>query len=133
MNLMEQTRDTNRMVEEMMLLANTTVAGKILDSFPACACLRRHPPPDPRKFEALQVALESTGISLDLTSSRTLADSLDKAVMKSDPFFNTLVRMMTTRCLNEVCNVVSGRIFDFWAVQIDIDCSTVNLLVVPSH
>lgn len=105
--LLEQTRDTNRMVEEMMLLANTTVAAKILESFPACACLRRHPPPDPRKFEALQVALKSAGISLDLTSSRTLADSLDKAVMKTDPFFNTLVRMMTTRCLNEVCIIIT--------------------------
>lgn len=97
-----QMRDTNRMVEEMMLLANTTVAEKILAAFPSCACLRRHPPPNSKKFEGLLVALESAGISLDLTSSKTLADSLDKAVMPTDPFFNTLVRMMTTRYLTEV-------------------------------
>lgn len=95
-------RDTNRMVEEMMLLANTTVAERTLSAFPLYACLRRHPPPNPKKFEGLLVALESAGISLDLTSSKTLADSLDKAVKTSDPFFNTLVRMMTTRYLTEV-------------------------------
>ncbi|GMH41507.1 hypothetical protein BSKO_09417 [Bryopsis sp. KO-2023] len=98
---MYQTRDTNRMVEEMMLLANSTVAEKILHGFPACACLRRHPGPEPKKFESLLVALEASGISLDLASNRTLADSLDRAVLDVDPFFNTLVRMMTTRCLTE--------------------------------
>ena len=36
---------TNSMIEEFMLLANTSVAAKILDAFPSFAMLRRHPVP----------------------------------------------------------------------------------------
>ena len=36
------------MVEEMMLLANISVAEKIVQHFPSCSLLRRHPTPEPR-------------------------------------------------------------------------------------
>lgn len=53
-----------------MLLANNTVAKKILDSFPDSACLRRHPIPDPKRFESIIAALESKELSLDLTTNK---------------------------------------------------------------
>lgn len=46
-------RETNSMVEEFMLLANVSVAEKILEDFPECAMLRRHPQPPPGNFEPL--------------------------------------------------------------------------------
>lgn len=46
-------RDTNSMVEEFMLLANISVAEKILQDFPECAMLRRHPSPPLSNFEPL--------------------------------------------------------------------------------
>eukprot|EP00798_Chlamydomonas_sp_ICE-L_P031431 gene31431-6607_t len=42
---MYQTLETNQMVEEMMLLANISVAEKIVKHFPSCSLLRRHPVP----------------------------------------------------------------------------------------
>jgi exoribonuclease R len=50
---MYELRKTNMMVEEMMLLANTTVAAHIHRAFPACAVLRRHEPPTPEMFAPL--------------------------------------------------------------------------------
>ncbi|CAB3236838.1 unnamed protein product [Arctia plantaginis] len=44
--------DTNSMVEEFMLLANTSVAEKLAAEFPQCALLRRHPAPPPAHFTA---------------------------------------------------------------------------------
>jgi len=41
------------MVEEFMLLANISVAEKILAEFPECAMLRRHPEPPQSNFEPL--------------------------------------------------------------------------------
>ena len=38
-------RDSNRLIEEFMLLANMSVAKKIKEAFPWLAVLRRHPPP----------------------------------------------------------------------------------------
>lgn len=45
--------DTNSMVEEFMLLANISVAEKILEEFPDCAMLRRHPVPPAINFDPL--------------------------------------------------------------------------------
>lgn len=39
-------KDTNSLVEEFMLFANTLVAKRIADAFPVTAVLRRHPIPD---------------------------------------------------------------------------------------
>ena len=41
------------MVEEFMLLANISVAEKILAEFPDCALLRRHPAPPVSNFDPL--------------------------------------------------------------------------------
>lgn len=41
------------MVEEFMLLANISVAQKIVAEFPECAMLRRHPEPPQSNFEPL--------------------------------------------------------------------------------
>lgn len=41
------------MVEEFMLLANISVAEKIVDEFPECAMLRRHPEPPQSNFDPL--------------------------------------------------------------------------------
>ena len=51
---MYEHRATNSMVEEMMLLANITVATHIQQSFPSCAMLRRHETPTPTMFEPLK-------------------------------------------------------------------------------
>lgn len=50
---MYELRETNAMVEEMMLMANISVATHIHRAFPACAILRRHEPPTPAMFEPL--------------------------------------------------------------------------------
>lgn len=65
-----QVREANQMVEEMMLLANVTVAEVTLRGFPACAILRRHPPPAPRQFEPLLQVATATGASIDTSSSK---------------------------------------------------------------
>lgn len=46
-------RETNSMVEEFMLLANVSVAEKILEEFPEFALLRRHPKPPLNNFDPL--------------------------------------------------------------------------------
>ena len=45
--------ETNSMVEEFMLQANISVAEKILQEFPDCAMLRRHPTPPATNFDPL--------------------------------------------------------------------------------
>ncbi|EER28095.1 exosome complex exonuclease RRP44, putative [Coccidioides posadasii C735 delta SOWgp] len=91
---------TNSLVEEFMLLANITVASRIYQSFPQTALLRRHATPPPQNFEQLIAQLsKKRGLTLDVSSSLALANSLDKCVDPSNPFFNTLIRILATRCM----------------------------------
>ncbi|GBG71084.1 hypothetical protein CBR_g8384 [Chara braunii] len=48
------------------------------------------------------------GIDLDISSSKTLADSLDNAIKEDDPLFNKLVRILTTRCMTQALYFSSG-------------------------
>lgn len=73
------------MVEEMMLLANCTVAEHILRAFSACALLRRHPTPPPRQFEPLLAAAAAAGISLDPSSSKVRLPRPSRTVLAAMP------------------------------------------------
>lgn len=48
------------------------------------------------------------GITIDISSSKTLADSLDAAVSTSDPYFNKLIRILATRCMTQANYFSSG-------------------------
>lgn len=92
--------DTNQLVEEFMLLANISVASKINDAFPQTALLRRHAAPPKTNFEELSNQLKvKKGMELRTDSSKALADSLDTCTETENPFFNTLVRILATRCM----------------------------------
>ncbi|XJO75197.1 hypothetical protein BDV3_005914 [Batrachochytrium dendrobatidis] len=123
---LKELKDTNALVEEFMLLANIYVARKIYDSFPECSMLRRHPKPPATNFEDLAKALEPLNIELDPTTSKTLGDSLDKAVVPTDPYFNQLVRIMTTRCMMQAVYFCSGTVAqpDFWHYGLSTDIYT---------
>ncbi|KAF8632063.1 hypothetical protein AX15_002063 [Amanita polypyramis BW_CC] len=96
----KELRETNSLVEEFMLLANISVARKIQETFPQTAVLRRHMPPPGANFEKLQdILLKRRGMKLDVSSSGALATSLDACIDPKEPAFNTLVRIMATRCM----------------------------------
>ncbi|KAK3176292.1 hypothetical protein OEA41_007615 [Lepraria neglecta] len=101
--------DTNSLVEEFMLLANISVAGKIYESYPQTALLRRHPAPPKSNFEELANQLKvKRGFNLRTESSKAVADSLDICADPREPFFNTLVRIMATRCMMSAEYFCSG-------------------------
>jgi len=96
----KEMRETNSLVEEFMLLANTSVARRIYEAYPTTAVLRRHAPPPADNFETLQDILKKRrGMDLDVSSSGALAASLDRCADTRDPAFNTLVRILATRCM----------------------------------
>ncbi|KAK3047549.1 exosome catalytic subunit dis3 [Extremus antarcticus] len=105
----KQALDTNQLVEEFMLLANISVAGKIYEAFPQTALLRRHPAPPKINFEELGNQLKvKKGLELHTDSSKALADSLDACIDPKDTFFNTLVRILATRCMMSAEYFTSG-------------------------
>ncbi|CAI5503261.1 unnamed protein product [Closterium sp. Naga37s-1] len=111
-------READHMIIEFMLADDVFVAEKILQYFGSYSMLRRHPTPSPNMFEPLLRTAEAVGIAVDTSSSKNLADSLDRAMavgvavdtsssknlagsldqaVGPDPCFNKLIRIPTTR------------------------------------
>ncbi|CAG8746900.1 13856_t:CDS:10 [Dentiscutata erythropus] len=105
---MKELRETNALVEEFMLLANISVAEKIFSKFPASSLLRRHPSPTPTKLKELSNAINRFNFSLEFETSKALADSLDRAVIPDNPYFNKLLRILTTRGMMQAVYFCSG-------------------------
>uniref|UniRef100_A0A673CSV2 Exosome complex exonuclease RRP44 n=1 Tax=Sphaeramia orbicularis TaxID=375764 RepID=A0A673CSV2_9TELE len=105
--------ETNSMVEEFMLLANISVAQKIYDEFSECALLRKHPAPPPSNYDILIKAAKSKNVAIHTDSAKALADSLDMATVDSFPYFNTLLRILATRCMMQAVYFCSGMDSDF--------------------
>jgi exosome complex exonuclease DIS3/RRP44 len=104
---MYQLRETNALVEEYMLLANISVAKRVTAEFPTLSCLRRHPRPNPNKFDQLLKTLETVQVALDISTSRALNNSLDR-LNSNDGYFDTLVRILVTRCMEQAVYFISG-------------------------
>ncbi|XP_061397184.1 exosome complex exonuclease RRP44 [Musca vetustissima] len=104
----KQLRDTNSMVEEFMLLANVTVAEHIAQEFPECAMLRRHPRPPISNFEPLIKAARHQNFEICCDSGLEFSKSLDKCVKADNPYFNTMIRILATRCMMQALYFISG-------------------------
>ena len=71
-------KDSNRLIEEYMLLANYLVAQRLITHAGGRALLRQHPPPVEEGLgEVIEVA-KSLGYELDSSSSQTLQASLTR-------------------------------------------------------
>ncbi|KAM0790123.1 hypothetical protein ACM66B_005448 [Microbotryomycetes sp. NB124-2] len=71
-------KESNELIEEFMLLANMSVAGKIAAGLPDQALLRRHESPIERRFEAFLGRMGRLGLDLDGSSAGALMKSIQQ-------------------------------------------------------
>ena len=129
-------RETNKVVEEFMLLANCAVAERIAAAYPRYALLRRHPSPPASSFERLNAAAGSVDVHLDTASNKALGNSLEAAAAPpavgtlppglqlsaaaaasaahrgaaARGAFDQLLRILTTRCMMQAVYFPSGEL-----------------------
>jgi len=70
-------KDSNRMIEEFMLLANMAVGNHIYERHPKRAILRCHPPPHEALIEAVSTICSKFDINFDATDSGSVNQSLN--------------------------------------------------------
>ncbi|XP_070701594.1 DIS3-like exonuclease 2 isoform X2 [Pempheris klunzingeri] len=92
-----QYRDSNKLVEEFMLLANIATAHHIYRRFPDLALLRRHPPPKAKLADELQELCDQLGIDIDLSSAGALHKSLN-ATLGDDEYTTARKEVLTHMC-----------------------------------
>merc|ERR1712062_332423 len=91
-------------------MGNISAAKRIYEAFPDCAMLRRHPAPPPSNFDPLVKAARQQGYHIVVDTGKQLADSLNAASDPSRPYMNTMLRMITTRCMMQAVYFASGTI-----------------------
>ncbi|XP_061550801.1 DIS3-like exonuclease 2 isoform X1 [Phycodurus eques] len=92
-----QYRDSNKLVEEFMLLANIATAHHIYKRFPELALLRRHPPPKAKMVDELQELCDQLGIDIDLSSAGALNKSL-LSTLGNDEYSIARKEVLTHMC-----------------------------------
>ncbi|XP_071422650.1 DIS3-like exonuclease 2 isoform X2 [Pithys albifrons albifrons] len=89
-----QYRDSNRLVEEFMLLANMAVAHQIYRCFPKKAFLRRHPTPQTKLLKDLMDFCNQVGLNIDFSSAGALHKSL-KELFGTDKYSRARKEVLT--------------------------------------
>ena len=96
-----QYKDSNRMIEEFMLLANMAVGHKIYKHHPNRAILRNHAPPQEIMMEEVADTCKKFGIPFDITNSTSISNSLkfvlenEKSGFTKETLFSALTMLCT--------------------------------------
>ncbi|KAJ2620877.1 hypothetical protein GGI25_003957 [Coemansia spiralis] len=86
-------KDSNRLIEEFMLLANMSVAARIEATFPDASLLRRHSPPLQNRLDEVCKQLELSGVRILNGSASDIQESLNNI---KDPNTRFTVEEMLT-------------------------------------
>ncbi|KAG0262037.1 hypothetical protein BG011_000390 [Mortierella polycephala] len=98
-------KESNRLIEEFMLLANMSVAKQICEFFPEQALLRRHEDPLEKKMGDFILYMNKIGLDLDASSSGALQQSLDAI---QDPDVRKVVRLLMIKPMQRAKYICSG-------------------------
>ena len=106
---MYEYKDTNSMVEEFMLLANTSVATSIFSAFPDLAVVRRHPAPKKDRLHEFEATAEKLGATVDASTSLTLNQSLEKLRQESAEEVASGVQRGPKYFLSLICHLLGRK------------------------
>ena len=103
-------RDSNRLIEEYMLLANYLVAQRLITHAGGLACLRNHRAPKIEQMDkAAAVAKAGLDFDIDITSSQALHRSLvNLGQVCSDPLVMTCITQMMTLPMQQAQYFAAG-------------------------
>lgn len=92
-----KSKESHQLIEELMLLANSTVAQRINDDHPNLAFLRCHPPPNGYMLQELAKSLQPLGINLNISSAGELYNSLKDYLNDQDSIKMEVLSMLCAK------------------------------------
>ncbi|XP_063408810.1 DIS3-like exonuclease 2 [Mytilus trossulus] len=90
-------KDSNRLVEEFMLLTNIAVADKTKKHFPDKALLRSHPKPQSKLVDELVEMSKNVGFPIDATSAGTIQKTL-LGYAENDDVYEARMQVLVNMC-----------------------------------
>lgn len=122
-------KDSNRLIEEFMLLANISVAKFIYDKFPKISLLRQHDPPNESGLKKLVTTLQKFGLEFDTSSSSSISDSMERLIStaKATQGMNAALNLMVSKTMTRAryfCSDTAKEEPDFWHYALSIPMYT---------
>ncbi|CAK9834422.1 DIS3-like exonuclease 2 [Anthophora retusa] len=107
----EEQQDSNRLIEEFMLLANITVATHLYDTIPETALLRNHREPSKYILGITKDILQKFGIHLDIKSSASLHASIKRyeQELESESYESKITMKYRMMVINNLCSKAMTR------------------------
>lgn len=103
-----QIKDSNRLVEEYMLLANYLVAQQLLHAHGPLAFIRHHPEPVARAMELALGLLNEHAFDIDGTTTKRLSDSLDQVRQRHGETTFAIVQALLIKPMKPAEYMVAG-------------------------
>ncbi|CAO1347111.1 unnamed protein product [Diamesa serratosioi] len=122
-------KDSNRLIEEFMLLSNISVAKFIFEKFPLISLLRNHNAPNSNGVQKLLQNFMKFGVEMDITSSKTISESIEKIVgsAPSTAAMNAVINCLTSKTMTRAkyfCSETAEEEVDFWHYALSIPIYT---------
>lgn len=106
-------KDSNRLIEEFMLLANISVAEKISAVFPSAALLRCHPSPSEKPLKYFVDYAAKIGLEIDVSSAAAFQTSIEsiendeqRSILQLLASMLFLYRLYLHSKANETCEIL---------------------------
>ncbi|KAF1328304.1 Dis3-like exonuclease, partial [Globisporangium splendens] len=101
--IVKESLEIHSTIAELMIIANSYVAKRIVDVFPSNALLRRHPPPSGDRFTQLIKIAQAKDIVIDASNNYTLQQSLMAAEKSGNVDSKTmsLLKSLAVRVMSE--------------------------------
>lgn len=103
-----QLKDSNRLVEEYMLMANYLVAQQLLRAHGPLAFIRNHPQPIAQAMEQTLGLLQENQVELDGSSTKSLSESLEQVRIKFGETAFAIVQAMIIKPMKPAEYMVAG-------------------------
>jgi DIS3-like exonuclease 2 len=103
-----ETKDSNHLIEEFAILANSCVAERIVEAYPDHALIRYHESPRPDLMEEYVRFCENLGISIDYSSPGALHRSIQAAADPNDPYKVQVLQLLATKAFRQARYACTG-------------------------
>lgn len=122
-------KDSNRLIEEFMLLANISVAKFIQEKFPDISLLRCHDPPNENGLKKLVNNLQKHGIVIDTSSSAAISSSMEQLIANApnQAGMNAALNLMVSKTMQRAryfCSETVKEPEGFWHYALSIPIYT---------
>ncbi|KAL7071884.1 hypothetical protein ACQ4LE_009010 [Meloidogyne hapla] len=126
---LDQRKDSNFLVEELMLLANMEVAQRLYKHYHDRAMLRRHPTPKRKDLKNMFEKCAKLGIKIDSSNSKVLGESIEEFT-KYEQYAYTVapaLNQLLIKCMNLAQYFCTGAVdgpSDFYHYGLGVDFYT---------